>query len=68
MAKAITAAPIAITSVLVRNHTIAAARPAVTDAPPNLPSILRKMPPPTNTSSNSTGITEPKPSAPCSLR
>src|SRR5688572_9660922 len=52
---AITAAPIAMTTVLVRSQTITAAMPPVTEAPPNLPSIPRRMPLPTNTSSNSSG-------------
>jgi hypothetical protein len=50
-------------SVLVRNQTIAAAMPAVTDAPPNLPSIPRSTVLPTNTNSSSKGSALPKPFA-----
>src|SRR5215218_5147710 len=62
--KAMTAAPIAMTSVLVSNQTIAAAMPAVMEAPPNVPSMRRKMLPPTNTMRSSSGNTLPRLSPP----
>jgi hypothetical protein len=51
-----------MTSVLVRTQTITAAMLAVTEAPPNLPSIPRRMPLPTKTSISNSGNALPNPS------